>query len=102
MRDMLYYSQIALRDTLRLRGSLFATSMIVLGICLPLVLLLGLTNGLVHQQEETMLRSPTACQMLLWVTGGKAPPFTQSVESQLTESHPEIALVIPSIKKVVD
>ena len=60
MHTLLYYSTLAARDTLRPRAALAATAMIVLGVCLPLVLLLGLANGLVRQHEETMLRSPTA------------------------------------------
>jgi ABC-type lipoprotein release transport system permease subunit len=102
MHTLLYYSTLAARDTLRPRAALAATAMIVLGVCLPLVLLLGLANGLVRQHEETMLRSPTACQLQLWVTGGSAAPLTRAAEDRLCQAHAGVALVIPGVKKVVD
>src|SRR5437868_13819176 len=95
MRNLLFYTLLAVRDTLRLRVSLLATLMTVMGICLPLMLLLGLTAGLVKRQEAAMQRSPTACQLSLWVTSGQAAPLSRSVEAQLERAHPGIDLVIP-------
>lgn len=100
--SMLFCSKMAIRDTLRLRGALAATTMIVLGICLPLVLLLGLTNGIVRQQEENMLRSPTACQLSLWTTGSTTSPLTRQTEFELCQAQLGIRVIIPSTKKVVD
>src|SRR5205814_9162858 len=97
-----FHALLAVRDPLRLRVSLLATLTTILGICLPLVLLLGLSAGLVRRQEEAMLRSPTACQLSLWVTSGQAAPLGQSAEARLEQSHPGIDVVIPEIKKVVD
>src|SRR4051794_13658242 len=99
VRNVFFYTLLAVRDTLRLRLSLLATLMTVIGICLPLALLLGLTAGLVKQQEESMLRSPTACQLSLWVTSGQASPLSQAVEAQLEHAHPGIGIVIPESKK---
>lgn len=101
MKKLFYYSVMAVRDTFRLPGALMATTMIVLGISVPLVLMSGVTNGLVRQQEEAMLSSPTSTLTNLWVTSGQAPPLNREVEDRLA-SHPEILMVIPSIRKLID
>ncbi|MFK7819208.1 MAG: ABC transporter permease [Planctomycetaceae bacterium] len=72
---------------------------ILCGIAVPLVLLLGLTDGLVRQQERDFLRSPSAIQIRASVTGA-APPITRDLERQW-EQQDDIAQVIPDITKVV-
>ena len=72
---------------------------ILCGIAVPLVLLLGLTDGLVRQQERDFLRSPSAIQIRASVTGA-APPITRALEQQW-EQMDNVAQVIPDITKVV-
>lgn len=64
-----------------------------------MVLLLGLTDGLVRQQERDFLRSPSAIQIRASVTGA-APPITRALERQW-EERDDVAQVIPDITKVV-
>lgn len=97
-----FYTLHAVRETLRIKGDLFATTTIVVGICVPLLLLLGITNGLVKQQEEDMLKSPTACQIRVWRTANAAPTFCEALERRLEIENPDILVAIPGITKVVD
>ena len=102
LKIVAFYTIHACRETLRLKGSLAATATIVIGICLPLILLWGLADGLIKQQEQDVLKSPTACQLRLYATGRTARPFTITLEKQLVVEHPDIDLVIPDITKVVE
>jgi F0F1-type ATP synthase assembly protein I len=93
---------LAVRDTLRMRGSLLHTSVIIAGNGLALVLLLGLSAGIVRQQEESLLKSPSSIVVSAWLTNSKGIPLTKSSELKWVADHAEtIALVIPDITKVV-
>src|SRR4051794_24518980 len=96
-----YCTVLALRDTLRLKGPLAASLMIVLGVCLPLLLLQGLTSGEVRQQEARLLASPTATLVQLWTASDRARPLDDAAERDLEESHPGIRLVLRDSKKVL-
>jgi len=74
--------------------------MIVSGIAVPLAMLLGLTEGLIRQQERDFLKSPSAIEIALSATG-KSGPLTREREREIQEAHSGIAAIIPDVTKVV-
>jgi ABC-type lipoprotein release transport system permease subunit len=72
----------------------------VAGICLPLLLLIGLKRGLVEKLIEDIVKSPTSREISLWVVQEKAA-LTPAAIADLVRQHPGIEMVIPNIKKVV-
>ncbi|MCA9073698.1 MAG: ABC transporter permease [Planctomycetaceae bacterium] len=98
--DLYVYTQHAWRETFRTLRTLITIVMIVCGITVPLVVLQGITDGLIRQQEQDFLKSPSAIQIDLAATGTSGP-ITAAVELELCR-HPSIAAVIPDTTKVVD
>lgn len=63
-----YYTSLALRDLLRLWSSTQHHVIIVAGICLPILLLLGLKRGHVEELRRELMTSPTGRQIVFWAS----------------------------------
>ncbi len=96
----LIYTHHAFRETFRIPRTLITVVIIVCGIAMPLVILKGITDGLVKQQEEDFQKSPSATtiQVAASTTSG---PITRTLEQTLL-AHPAISSVIPDTTKIVD
>jgi hypothetical protein len=101
MRPWYFYTVLVCRDTLRLRGSLVTTLLILVGPCLALVLLLGFRAGLVRQQEDDLQKSPTACEVTAWLTSSHGSPLSRAALARWQGAHPECRCGIPDVQKVV-
>lgn len=101
MRQLWYSIILVFKDTFRLRGSLMHTIGTIIGTGLALVLLLGLTNGLVQEQKERLRQSPTGCLISGWLASSHSQPFSHAMESTWRTQCPRIVTVIPNTRKVV-
>jgi len=63
-----YYTCLALRDLIRLWSSTQHHILIVAGICLPILLLLGLKRGHVEELRRELMTSPTGRQIVFWAS----------------------------------
>jgi hypothetical protein len=63
-----YYTSLALRDLIRLWSSTQHHVVIVAGICLPILLLLGLKRGHVEELRRELMTSPTGRQIVFWAS----------------------------------
>ncbi|MFB0520839.1 MAG: ABC transporter permease [Desulfatiglandales bacterium] len=95
-----YLTGIGCKDVIRSPGAFIASALVVAGICLPLLLLIGLKRGLVRQFAEDINKSPTAREIQLWVVQEKNI-LTEGSIAELMQEYPAIETVIPGIKKVV-
>lgn len=95
----LYYLSTGRRDAQRAGWALLVNTLIVAGICLPVLLLLGLNRGLVTQFRDNIQKSPTAREIQADAgSAGSEACFTASQEQHLVAENPQIAIVIPQIK----
>lgn len=103
---MSYWFVSGLKDAYRARSLLAANILVVSGICLPILLLLGLKRGLIAQFRDDINKSPTA--RLITTVGAQADKqfslenreaFRERVVSRSGEGiEPDsIALVIPDV-----
>ncbi|MCP4990628.1 MAG: hypothetical protein GY928_32685 [Colwellia sp.] len=96
-----YFIKTGVNDAYRARVPLLANILIVAGICLPILLLIGLKRGLVEKFRSDILKSPTACEIRLWVTR-EDTAINKEREGELEHNLAKISLVIPDITHVVD
>ncbi len=96
-----HFISTGVTDAYRARVSLLANVLIVAGICLPILLLIGLKRGLVEKFRSDILKSPTACEIRLWVNRDGIA-INKDREGTLEKTVPKISLVIPDIIHVVE
>jgi hypothetical protein len=96
-----YYTLLAWRDAVRQRGSMLQFCCIVTGLCLPPLLLLGLSEGIVRDHYARLSQDSGATQIVGWQVSGEGAPLTRSEEERWAAEHPQIVVVIPDITKVV-
>lgn len=63
-----YYTSLAISDLIRLWSSTQHHVVIVAGICLPILLLLGLKRGHVEELRRELMTSPTGRQIVFWAS----------------------------------
>ena len=66
MKRWLFYNSLAWHDIIRLWRSTQQQVVIVTGICLPVLLLMGLKRGHVAELRHDLVTSPTGRQILCW------------------------------------
>lgn len=100
MRRWLFYHILAWHDIFRLWSTTQHQVVIVAGICLPILLLLGLKQGHVAELREDLLTSPSGRQIVLWsAQGGKL--LDEEVIDNLAAQVPGTDLVIPETQRTV-
>lgn len=95
-----YYTSLAIRDLLRLWASTQHHVIIVAGICLPILLLLGLKRGHVEELRRELMTSPTGRQIVFWASqDGSLLDATglDDLQKRLTGAE----LMIPDQQRVV-
>lgn len=100
MRRWLLYHQLTMLDVIRLWPTVQHHVIIVAGICLPILLLLGLKNGHVADLREELLKSPTGRQVVFW-SGQHGELMTPSAVSRYEAEMPGVDLIIPEVQRLV-
>ncbi|MEK6238499.1 MAG: ABC transporter permease [Planctomycetales bacterium] len=100
MKDWLFYTQLAVLDLFRLRSSTQHHVIIITGICLPILLLMGLKQGHIAELRQELVRSPTGRQVVFWSAQGGELLDDAGVAS-LQETLPKVDLIIPEVQRPV-
>lgn len=94
------YIELAIKDVFRLWSASQLQVIIIAGICLPILLLLGLKNGHVADLREDLVTSPVGRQIIFWSL--KQGEFlTKEVLRDIQGSIPNVSLIIPESQKLV-
>lgn len=100
MRRWLYYHRLALQDLVRLWSTTQQHVVIVVGICLPILLLMGLKQGHVAELRKDLVTSPTGRQVVFW-SAQQGELMDLAAVDRLESELPGVERVIPEIKRVV-
>ncbi len=100
MKRWIYYNRLAALDFVRLWASTQQHVIIVAGICLPLLMLLGLKRGHVAELRKDLLTSPSGRQVVFWSARQGALLDGSSIE-KLRCDIPAVDLIIPETQRVV-
>ncbi len=100
IRRFLYYLSLSWKDLIRLWAVTQHHIIIVAGICLPILLLLGLKRGHVETLGQDLVTSPTGRQVTFWSSQQGELMNPESID-QLAEELPSVDLVIPETQRVV-
>lgn len=95
-----YYTRLAWRDLVRLWPTTQHHVIIVAGICLPILLLLGLKRGHVADLRRELLTSPSGRQVVFWsAQHGELldAPAVERLQKELTG----VELIIPDQERLV-
>ena len=95
-----YYTSLAIRDLLRMWSSTQHHVVIVAGICLPILLLLGLKRGHVEELRRELITSPTGRQILFWTSQDGELLDARGLDA-LQQTLPQAELMIPDQQRVV-
>jgi ABC-type lipoprotein release transport system permease subunit len=95
-----YYTSLAIRDLLRMWSSTQHHVVIVAGICLPILLLLGLKRGHVEELRRELITSPTGRQILFWTSQDGELLDARGIDA-LQQTLPQAELMIPDQQRVV-
>ncbi|MDB4864291.1 hypothetical protein OAI33_13460, partial [Pirellulaceae bacterium] len=100
MNKLSTYTRIALLDLIRLWKSTQHHVVIVAGICLPLLLLLGIKSGFIEEMRKELLSSPKGREITFW-----AMDSTQFIQAdsldQLKSEINEIEVLVPEVNRIV-
>ncbi|MEM7473780.1 MAG: hypothetical protein AAF483_02235, partial [Planctomycetota bacterium] len=99
MRRFQLYHELTRLDIERLWSSVQHHVVIVAGICLPILLLLGLKNGHVTELRRALKESPTGTQITLSV-GTDGALLTAEIVEEIGE-NPRVSLVVPQLRRPV-
>jgi ABC-type lipoprotein release transport system permease subunit len=94
------YTDLAIKDVFRLWSASQLQIIIIAGICLPILLLLGLKNGHVADLREDLVTSPVGRQVVFW-SAKQGEFLTKKVLVALERSIPNVSLIIPESQKLV-
>jgi len=100
MKAWFYYTRLAASDLVRLWSTTQHHVIIVTGICLPILLLMGLKQGHVAKLREDLLTSPTGRQVVFWSAQGGALLDEAAVE-KLHQELPNVDVIIPETQRIV-
>ena len=100
MKVLKYYISLAWRDVIRLWPATQLQVVIVAGICLPVLLLLGLKRGHVAELREELLKSPTGRQIIFW-SGSEQGFLNREKIASLENEMAAVDLIIPESKRLL-
>src|SRR3954471_576447 len=93
------YVRLGLLDLVRLWPTTQHHVIIVAGICLPILLLLGLKQGHVAELLPALLPSPAARQVAFW-SAKQGELLVGSAIDRLQAEIPRVDLVIPELQRI--
>ena len=100
MSSLKLYFGLAWKDVIRLWAATQLQIVIIAGICLPILLLLGLKRGHVAELREELVKSPTGRQIIFW-SGNEENFLDQEKLSGLKETMPAIEFIIPESQRLL-
>ena len=100
MGQIRLYAILAMKDVFRLWGATQLQVIIISGICLPILILLGLKNGHVAELREELVTSPVGRQVIFW-SSQKGELLSESTIADIQNSLPSAQLIIPESQRVV-
>ena len=93
-------SPLRRRSTYAFVGQLIKNSLIAVAIGLLILLLRGISSGMVEEFRQSLLKSPTARELTITPMGSTGA-LDSGALANLQASHPEIDLIIPQATQVV-
>ncbi len=99
MNRFLFYLQLGWLDLIRLWPATRQHILIVTGICLPILLLLGLKRGHVAELQKELVKSPTGRQIIFW-SAQRGELLSPNSLERLAKELPKIDLAIPDTQRV--
>ena len=100
MKNLSLYFDLAVKDVFRLWSATQLQVIIVAGICLPILLLIGLKNGHVAELRKELLTSPVGRQVIFW-SSQSGDLLTDEVLTGIENSVTNTALIIPESQRLV-
>ena len=100
MKLWFYYTRLAIQDLVRLWTGTQHHVIIVAGICLPILLLLGLKRGHVADLQHELLTSPTGRQVVFW-SARQGELLSRKAIARLREDVAGTDLIIPETQRLV-
>jgi len=101
LKRRIYYLQLACLDLLRLRGAVALHVIIVAGICLPILILLGLKRGHIAELRHDLITSPTGRQIIVSV-GGRGEMLTPTNLPELKKKLGPVDVIVPDTERLGD
>ena len=94
-----YYLGLGWRDLIRLWSTTQHHVIIVAGICLPILMLLGLKRGHVETLRKDLITSPTGRQITFW-SARKGELMDRAGIERLTSELPAVDVIIPETQRI--
>ena len=94
-----YYFGLGCRDLIRLWSTTQHHVIIVAGICLPILMLLGLKRGHVETLRKDLITSPTGRQVTFW-SARKGELMDRAGIERLTSELPAVDVIIPETQRI--
>lgn len=95
-----YYFGLAIRDLFRLWTTTQHHVIIVAGICLPILMLLGIKRGHVESLRQDLITSPTGRQVTFW-SAQKGELMDRTSVERLSKELASIEVIIPETQRIV-
>jgi FtsX-like permease family len=100
MKRWLFYNALAWHDITRLWRATRHQVIIVTGICLPVLLLLGLKRGHVAELRHDLITSPTGRQIVYW-SAQRGKLLSDEVLRQMTRQLSNVEVIVPETQRIV-
>ena len=100
IKRLFFYLQLGWLDMVRLWPATRQHILIVTGICLPILLLLGLKRGHVAELQKELVKSPTGRQVIFW-SAQRGELLSPNTLERLCVELPKVELAIPDTQRVV-
>ena len=96
----IYYLEVAVKDSWRARTTLFTTATVFAGICLLLLVLIGLKRGLVAKLHDDIMTSWSSVRGT-WYANNSNLSMDEEKEKAILAKLPRGSILIPEITKIV-
>ncbi len=100
MRRWQFYLRLGWLDLVRLWPTTRHHAIIVAGICLPILMLLGIKRGHVAELRRDLVTSPIGRQVTFW-SARKGELMDRTAVARLSRELPSVEVIIPEIQRVV-
>ena len=99
-RRWMFYLQLGWLDLIRLWPTTRHHAIIVAGICLPILMLLGIKRGHVAELRRDLVTSPVGRQVTFW-SARKGELMDRAAVARLSDDLPSVDVIIPETQRVV-
>jgi ABC-type lipoprotein release transport system permease subunit len=98
--QLIYSLELAFKDLVRLWSGTRHHVVIVAGICLPILMLLGLKRGHVETLRKDLVTSPTGRQVIFW-SARQGELMDRTAVDRLATELPSVDVLIPETQRLV-